>query len=204
MVDRKPKTQLQQDVDEFFHMIGSCIVEWSSVEDRLFFICTLCLGCTKERGAIVYYKTPTIEARRTLADELVRTVLPKRARASGGHDHVDLVAWTDLFQRIRKLLEVRNKIAHHPVRPRFKPPNRSAVLNSAAFNTVAFNEPGEIGDSWFELYPGPNELARGKSYSATPLKISDLKEHLLAVNALSTDLNVFLLGTLAKHVAATP
>lgn len=64
--------------EEFLMWIGTCITAWAKVEEQLFGICEHCLGARTDRAAIVYYRTPTIDSRVLLVDELVRTVLPKR------------------------------------------------------------------------------------------------------------------------------
>src|SRR5437016_10623279 len=96
-------------------MVGNCITEWANVEAALFAICWRCLGCTNVKAAIVYYRTPTIEARMTLVDELVKSILPKKGRRSGGHDHPDVSRWNNIEKEFRDLQTIRRRIAHHPV-----------------------------------------------------------------------------------------
>ena len=60
--------------------VGYCITPWADVEEHLFEICGKALACAKERAAIIYYKTPTVDARLSLTDELARSVLPKPKR----------------------------------------------------------------------------------------------------------------------------
>jgi hypothetical protein len=103
------------DTDAFFTWVGKCITSWSRVEDHLFEICHKVLGCTKRRAAIVYYRTPTIDARLSLTDELLLSLLPKKDPPIGGHDHADVRAWNDIRKSIIALLPDRNRIAHHPV-----------------------------------------------------------------------------------------
>jgi hypothetical protein len=101
--------------DEFFLMIGNCITQWAHVQDEIFEICRQCLGCSRQNAAIVYYRTPTIDARMSLADELVALALPTRLRKSGGHDHPDLKKWKKIRDQFDALTTPRNQLAHHPV-----------------------------------------------------------------------------------------
>ena len=100
---------------EFYEWIGHCITQWSAVENELFRICFYVLDCTYGRAAIVYYRTPTIEARIGLADELVKNLMPERGRESGGHDHPLVKEWSSIVSNLRGLLPQRNLLAHSPV-----------------------------------------------------------------------------------------
>jgi hypothetical protein len=191
MLRDKPKT-LQDLAADFLYMVGYCIAEWASVEDELFDICWRCLGCTKERAAIVYFKTPTIESRRALADELVKSVLPKKVPASGGHDHQGVIDWDKTNKRLGKLLVVRNRIAHHPVAPRQE------------FFTAGISCAGDaLWQSWFELYIGENERTRGRSADIKPLKLEDLQDHVAGVHTIRGDIHFFHQEVLAKHLATS-
>jgi len=133
-----------------FHMyVGFCITAWGKVEEQLFRICVNCLGTSDEIAAIVYYRTPTINARLNLLDELVKARLPKKERKSGGHDHVDVKQWNDVCKDVTKLLTTRNRVAHHPVTDRH-----------------AFGDPTEVGvfglKTWLEIYMGEHEQLRGR------------------------------------------
>ena len=55
--------------DEFFTWLGKCITAWAQVEEHLFEICVHSLGATRHRVAIVYYRTPTLDARLQLTNE---------------------------------------------------------------------------------------------------------------------------------------
>jgi hypothetical protein len=95
-----PPTKLGQTPgDEFLLMVGSCITEWANVENVLFNICWRSIGCAVERAAIIYYRSPSIDTRLNLTDELVRSVLPKPQRRSGGHPHADAKLWVCSGQR---------------------------------------------------------------------------------------------------------
>jgi hypothetical protein len=78
-----PKTDPER--DEFYMWIGHCISAWAKVEERLFKICWHSLRAPKTQAAIVYFRTPSLDARLSLVDELVKSALPKPERRDGGH-----------------------------------------------------------------------------------------------------------------------
>jgi hypothetical protein len=184
-----PTTQ-EPAADEFHKMIGYCIAEWAKVEDELFRICQLALRCPKEHAAIIYYRTPGLNARLTLTDELVRAVLPKHK--AGAHPHADLKFWSDVLKQTQHLLPTRNRIAHHPV-----------DLRSAAFylDVSYLDVPPE---SWFEIYESQNEQLRAKSSDKSPLLVGDLRAHHTLTTGISNILSRFYYEKLAGYVAALP
>jgi hypothetical protein len=101
---------MTEGADEFFTWLGKCITAWASVENHLFEICVSSLGTTKHRAAIVYYRTPSLDARLELTNELVLTVLPARER--------DVKIWDNIKKEIKSLSPIRNRLAHHPVEQR--------------------------------------------------------------------------------------
>jgi hypothetical protein len=183
-----PSQPRQKHGDEFMMMVGSCITEWAAIEGALFAICWRCLACTKEKAAIVYYCSPSIEARMNLVDELVRSTLPKKERASGGHDHPHVTLWRRIKKKFADLKGFRTRIAHQPV---------------TMFNYMARQDDGSVvvgGDPWFEIYMSENEAARGKRLELKPITINELHRHLQMVNQLTTDLHQFLRNTLPSYV----
>ena len=90
--------------DEFFTWLGKCIIAWAQVEEHLFEICVHSLGGTRHRVAIVYYRTPTLNGRLELTNELARTILPARDPPAGGRDHPDTKKWDELRKQISALL----------------------------------------------------------------------------------------------------
>ena len=100
---------------EFYEWIGHCITQWSAVENELFLICFSVINCTYGRATIIYYKTPTLEARISLVDELVRNLLPDRERENGGHDHPLVKEWSGIISDLRVIVPQRNLLAHSPV-----------------------------------------------------------------------------------------
>ncbi len=163
--------------DEFLMWVGICITGWAKIEEYLFRICAASLGTTDERAAIVYYRTPSLESRLKLVDELVKTVLPKKDRPSGGHDHPTVVLWDALRKNLGNLLPVRNRIAHHPVTVRSVSAGDDAPLEAM---------------TWFELYVSDSERLRGRDNNVKTLMVDDLSRHRLAVEDVRTRLRKFL------------
>jgi hypothetical protein len=120
--------------DQFLRMVGLCILEWAKVDDALFEIFRRCVG-PYEQSAIIYYRADGLNYRFDLTDELVRSVLPKRVRKSGGHDHQSVKAWEAAKLDYHGLLGIRRRIAHHPLVVRSVPTGRG--WNTTAHNTLA-------------------------------------------------------------------
>ena|SRR5215831_8197282 len=98
------------EMDEFHKWMGYCISAWAQIEEHLFNVCWKCLGSPqKEPAAIVYYRTPGVNARLGLIDELVKSALPKPERKSGGHQHADVARWELIEEKIRFELAIRRK-----------------------------------------------------------------------------------------------
>src|SRR5690348_18282793 len=66
-----------QDENQFYAAVGRAITTWAQVEDVLFAITFSILGCSRERAAIVFYRTPTIDSRLTLTNDLIDSFFPK-------------------------------------------------------------------------------------------------------------------------------
>ena len=74
----------------------------------------------------MYYRTPTLDARLSLASDLIRSVIPRPSRA-GEHPHADQKTWNDIDKEFRDLLSVRNRIAHEPGLADFREPLQSQL-----------------------------------------------------------------------------
>jgi hypothetical protein len=188
MTDEKPKTW-QELGDEFHMMVGYCVAEWAGVDDELFRIFRECVG-PHEQSAIIYYRTPGLDVRFGLTDEIVRSVLPKRPKKSGSHDHPSVRAWVAAKGDYPNLLGMRRRIAHHPIMIRQEP----FRVGMAA---------GESPPSWFEIYVSQHEGLRKKSSNLPALRIDDLKTHLIAVNQLKGRLHRFFYDVLTKRAAVS-
>jgi hypothetical protein len=181
-----PPRSWEQLFDEFHTQIGYCITEWAVVDNELFRIFQDCLGGPIEQAAIAYYRTPALDLRFGLTDEIVQSALPKKTRKSGGHDHPSIKVWKVATADFKKLLAIRRRIAHHPVMEKVDPPS------------TTFGPEGPPR-SWFEIYVGQHEQLRSKSADLPALAIDDLNEHWRAVYALSDKLRHFYQDVLIKR-----
>lgn len=172
----------------FFAALGRCIAAWAHAEDHLFETCVSVLDTERQRAAIVYYRTPTVDARLSLADELVRTVLPRRDPPSGGHDHPDTLRWDEIRKEILVLLPVRNRLAHHPVA--FKELGPVPSLQGWSMPAIA---------SWYESHVSEGEKLRGRHEKTNPLTASDLTYHRVSVESIITQLDLFRAQVLSKY-----
>ena len=189
----KRRNNRWQELGQEFHMaIGQCIAAWARVDDELFGIFRDCVG-PYEQSAIIYYRTPGLDVRFALTDEIVRSVLPKRPKRSGAHEHPSVKAWDAARDGYQELLATRRRIAHHPVGIRSEPFRVGMPI-------------GVEPPSWFEIYVSQHERLREKSSDLPPLNVSDLKSHLAAVVALQARLHRFFHEVLTKRAgeSSTP
>jgi hypothetical protein len=169
----------------------------------------LCIvfGQHARQAAIVYYRTPTLDARIQLTDELIRTVLPERHEQQGGHDHEDVQTWNRVRKEIADILPIRNRLAHRPVSnrtvfhgvlPGATPLDPEAVISGV----------GAVADlfrfSWFESYVSEAEKLRGRHEDIQPLTTPDLSTHRVDVARAITLLEMFRKHVLSKYVRSFP
>lgn len=145
--------------NEFHMLIGYCIAEWASIDDQLFRIFRHCTGAKEEQAAIIYYKTPGLNVRLTMVDEIVRSVLPKNPKQTGGHDHPNMKRWKEIFCKCNKLFATRRRIAHQPVRAQetlipTPPPNAPYYLDMNPGLDMTLQ-------ASFEIYTSQTEQMRG-------------------------------------------
>jgi hypothetical protein len=175
-------------LDEFYTLEGQCISEWAATDEVLFFLCCRVLRCETELVAILYYKTPTLDSRLSLASDLVRSIIPKPSR-SGEHQHADWKIWAEIENDFRRLLKIRNRIAHEPVWPTFRAEHNEGIKR------------GEVFISGFELYA--NRWDRSRSRGDKPaLRIADLRSHLEKAAAIGNRIKSFTDGPLEGHSLA--
>jgi hypothetical protein len=175
----KPQT-LGDMADEFLIHLGQCITEWAHIEDHLFKICRDILGTATEHTAIIYYKTPSLEARLTLTDELIDTIFPPPE--SGEHRHDDYRAWAKIIADIRQHAPTRNRLAHSPVGP-------NLIL-----------EPGRREMTFQSMQP-PTQRARRRDGEKPAISLADLQAHIAAVAKIDKSLGDFRCGPLKGHIA---
>jgi hypothetical protein len=171
----------QKDMDEFHMMIGYCVAAWAEVDEQLFEIFASAIG-PRDQSAILYYRTPGLDVRLKTTDEIVLSVLPERKRASGGHDHPDVVEWKKARKGFEDLLSERRRIAHHQVGV-----------------SVYFDDSGDHFKTAFEIFMSYQERLRGKGSPDDTLGIDDLRSHLAKVKALRSRLLNF-----CKHFLKKP
>ena len=179
MADTKPQT-IQQMGDEFMRLLGMCITEWAQIEEELFEVCHIILKTTQEHTAIIYYRTPTIDSRIQLANELVTTVFPPPK--SGDHPPVQKKTWAGICSEFKRLLPERNLLAHGKVGP-----------------TITDVNGDWLRDVKYEAFPHPHEKMRGKP-TKKPMTAEDLKDHISGAAHLWSALRNFRLE-LSEHVA---
>lgn len=100
---------------EFYEALGRAVTSWANLEEELFDIAFSILGTTMERAAIVFYRTPNLDSRLTLTDDLVHSFFPKHE--PGEHPDPTLKLWREFQTEIRNNLGTRNRLAHHPTGP---------------------------------------------------------------------------------------
>lgn len=188
-----PKAQLAA-ADEFHMWMGMCIALWATVETRIFRICWKSLACSEERAAIVYFKSPSLEARMTLTQELVESVLPKTTTGQPIHD--DLKAWNEIVGAFNRLKQIRNRIAHHPVSSRMA--TTSGDFGREPYGSKPFGS--TTIDYWFENYVSPEEHLRGRHDQTLPLGLDDLKKHHRSTFDLTNMLDEFLENHLPAYL----
>jgi hypothetical protein len=177
---------------EFYQWVGRYIKEWARAEETLFTICHRILGCELKRAAIVYFRTPTIDARLSLADELVLAVLPQRKKKDGGHDHRDVERWKEVVKGIRNLLPIRNILAHARVgRP-----------HSSASFARDDDQPGDVETTWFEVATNWQEQLRGRP--GIFVIDRDLPGHLDDIKSALSELDAFSAFLKKRYVKKKP
>ncbi len=168
--------------------MGYCIAEWSNVEEELFRICWQCLGSGVRQAAVVYYKTPSLEARLLLVDELIESLFPPRR--SGAHHPPAYKKWTEIRSELETLKPIRNRLAHHPVTP-------------WDLEVVA-DDMEPINLAWHEIQTGYWERLRPKTKPYEPITVEDLIAHRPAVQSLAVKLLNFRMVTLPVHAPVPP
>jgi hypothetical protein len=164
---------LEEQSREFHYHLGSAVTEWARIEGELFEICTSILKAEKRHVAIVYYRTPTIDARLKLTDELIRTLFPQRK--PGSHPTKAEKKWTSITSKIRDELPIRNQLAHCPASPMVE---------------TTDGTPFKITDVWFASYVSETERLRGRKIPPD-LKVEHIKDHIDRVSTIYMDLRSF-------------
>jgi hypothetical protein len=175
--------------NEFHMMMGYCVAAWAQVDNELYRIFRDCVAL-HDHAAIIYYRTPGLNVRLDLVDEIVKTTLLPSWERPGTRDP-RIKAWKAATKDFRDLLSVRRRIAHHPVAPRQEPRHFGDTL-------------GQLAPSWYEIYVGRHERLRDSAAKLPALRIGDLRMHRLEVAELSIRLESFYHDVLTKPREASP
>ncbi len=182
-----PSKQPHEEGREFYELLGRCISAWAIVDDELFRIFRDCVG-PYEQSAIIFYRTPGLDLRLHLTDEIVRSVLPKTEKRSGAHPHKSVKIWSKLIVDFESLLSVRRRLAHHPVSLKY---DEYFSFGQTSFGTAPFYS-GQPPQRRLQVQASDHERLREKSAKLSPLTKSDLSNHLSSVRKLANSLNEFL------------
>lgn len=191
---------------EFYQHLGIAIAEWAWIDAELFSVCAAVFRApVLQHVAIIYYRTPTVDARLTLTDELVESVLPKPERKSGGHPHPTAKEWTAIEKAIRAELKIRRQLAHSPA---YSVAQTEPPLPEGFPLLAAIGEPGKfyrIIDVWFASYVSLTERLRGGAAAESKaLKIEDIKSHIERLREVGERLQRFRSTVLSGHPLSPP
>lgn len=174
----------------FLAALGRAITIWAELEDVLFKIVLDILGCTFERAAIVFYRTPSIDARLTLTADLVRTFFPRHE--PGEHPDERIKQWENLEKQIRSHLRIRNSLAHHHAGP-----------DALDYQLGDETERLEVEPSSYMSYS--QSLTKRNPEKKTLLGITEICDHTTNVRKLTTEVRDFhklhVGGTIFAHQA---
>jgi hypothetical protein len=171
------RDQLYQ-YETFLANIGRCITGWVFIEEKLFDLCLMTLKAPKKQTAIVYYRTPTIDSRLALVEELIAAVLP--TKKPGEHSSKAEIEWDAIAKEIRLLLPERNALAHFPLKEIFLP-----IESYEEAANPDFRQPRKLA-----IRPHKNERLR-KEPKIQSMDAESLPKHWRRINQLSMDLYSF-------------
>jgi hypothetical protein len=185
-----------------FHMyVGFCITAWAKVEEHLFDTLQSMLNASRKNAALVYYKTPSLNARISLIDELVRAALPPPR--SGKQHHHDLIRWKAINKKLTDLLKIRRQIAHQPIRVTYRMrSDNPAYANAPPGTPIPFEHVKLIPS--FQIFMSVDEQLRGKHDDAKPLKTDALSIHATQVTLLANEVHDFRAGPLQAYLQKPP
>lgn len=180
-------------IDEFHKHLGYGVAAWAQVDEVLFKIFQRCVG-PWQQCAIIYYRTPGLDVRLNLVDEIVRAILPKPEKPSGAHPHPDVKVWHLAKSSFSDLLGTRRRIAHQQV--------AASVYITGDYPSIEeFSARLSI-----EVSPSYQERLRGRDSDVTAagIDVAGLKKHRIDVEALARRLSDFLQNELQKYSSKLP
>lgn len=165
----------ESETEKFYAAMGRAISAWAKAEEQLYLIADLILKTSAQLTSIVFYRTPTIDSRLTLVDDLIRTVYPPPK--NGEKELPGYKVWKALQSDMKEALSVRNQLAHHPV--------GGAVDIYLSSDGIAFS------GSKPAIYMSEAELARNPKKQYKVLGTAEIQQHFEAVIDFSKRLRAF-------------
>lgn len=165
---------------EFYTHVGRCIKRWADLEGYLFEICDWALNGERSLSAIVFFRTPSIDARLTLVSDLLkRTLVGQKRDPKFPQNPTNLEIWSKLEKRIRVRLEFRNMLAHQPVAVDY-----AALLALPNGTPNAYDLSRVIQQDWDDKKRRPSSIK--------PISIEAMADHLKAVTREAKNTGVML------------
>lgn len=183
---KKPAMTLTQEAQKFYSALGQCITIWSHIEGRMFLISQLCLGTSESLAAIVFFRTPSLEGKASLTNDLISHYLEPEPRKSGKHAPPLLKRWSKIHSKIKQRIAFRNYIAHQPDR-----------LDIETLWAIA-KAKGATVDQFDQIYDEATVIKQHKAdFDRRPLKISqaglaELEGHFEEMSSIFESLNEFV------------
>jgi hypothetical protein len=181
-------TSVDPERDAHLLEIGRAITEWAAIQDQLYSIVLTVLRCAPRHAAIVFFRTPSIESRITLTDDLLKTVFPQTSEKPGSKPHPGYVVWMNIQADLRDETPIRNSLAHHPV---------DLVIDVWEHKTT-----GELSFSGTRPATMMSLSETLRKGSRQPLTIEDIEAHIARVSAFAPRLLEFRSGPLAAQLLA--
>jgi DNA repair exonuclease SbcCD ATPase subunit len=138
---------------DFYYAIGSSITTWSKTEGHLVYVAAMLLDTTPEKAGVVFYSIMNFYTWLSVIDELF-AIDPKYQPLQSD--------WNAIAKRLKKLNEVRVRLAHH------------AVEHGKGIEGLLAD-----GDDELRFFPSlkPNKLdLRNKTQKHSPLQIDEVVE----------------------------
>jgi hypothetical protein len=188
--NEEAEKDLEKQGRQFFYWVGLAVTQWARIDEELFSICAAVLKADQRHVAIIYYRTPSLEARISLTNDLAKTVMPQRKRKNGGHASPFERKWDKLIQDIKDALRIRNQLAHSPVGGVLKFVGSD---NSDPYNTVLIAEPH------YASFMSEAEKLRGKD-TKDDITIGGIIKHVRLIGEFIDQLKSFRHNDLSKLV----
>jgi hypothetical protein len=187
------------DATEFYEAVGRSIAGWARVDEALFNVFVQSMNGPYRQCSIIYYRSPGLDVRLGMVDEIVVSLLP--TTAPGGPKHEALKIWSTIKNEMLRLLPVRRRIAHHSVQHRTVHGIGLASGPSTPLAPTGLATGGLMVTAGFGVYMGLPERARGRNAHQEPLGIEELRKHQDEVEQLAMHLIHFGQSTLPSYAA---